>query len=76
VVLARTLPRGIDRWSLVEEIDAVVPGALYGSTVPVTRRVLRTDGAPSPAPVLLYARGTRAARAYAALAAEVLADLA
>jgi cellulose biosynthesis protein BcsQ len=65
-VLARRLPRTVDRWSLVERIDEHVPGSLFVATIPMARRDSARDGA-----AVLYAPGTAAARAYAALAVEV-----
>jgi cellulose biosynthesis protein BcsQ len=79
-VLARTLPRGVDRWSLVERLEDEMPGALYGNTIPMTRRadLAPVGGVPRSAPriALLYGGGTRASRAYESLASEALADLA
>jgi hypothetical protein len=77
-VLARTLPRGVDRWALVERIEEALPGALYGNTLPMTRRADHAaTGVTREAPriALLFGGGTRAARAYRALASEVLVDL-
>ena len=66
VVLARRLPRAADRWSLVDQLDALAPDALSPTTVPMARG----DGGPP-----LYAPGTLGARAYRRLAAEVAALL-
>jgi len=68
VVLARRLPREVDRWGLVERVGRLAPDVL----APVTLPMARSARAPE---ALLYAPGTAAARAYTALAALVLADL-
>jgi cellulose biosynthesis protein BcsQ len=70
VVLARRLPREVDRWGLVERVGRLAPDVL----APVTLPMARSARARAPE-ALLYAPGTAAARAYAALAALVLADL-
>ena len=72
VAMARTLPRGVDRWSLVERVEETLPGALYGTTIPVARRTIRN----TTGNALLFGSGTRAAHAYGTLASDVLADLA
>jgi cellulose biosynthesis protein BcsQ len=69
VVLTRRLPRAADRWALVDQLDALAPDALSPVTLPVPR-----PGAAGAA--ALYAPGTRGARAYAQLAADVRAQLA
>lgn len=69
VVLTRRLPRAADRWSLVDQLDALAPDALSPVTLPVPRA-----GAGGAA--ALYAPGTRGARAYAQLADDVRALLA
>lgn len=63
VALARTLPRAVDRWALLEELEALAPGALLPTTLPAGRT--RGGGA------RLYAPGTAGARAYALVAAEL-----
>jgi chromosome partitioning protein len=79
VVLARLVPRSADRWSLVERVAEVAPGALFHATLPMARRAGRDagrgGGAPAVGGAVLYAPGTRAAAAYRALAVELLAAL-
>jgi chromosome partitioning protein len=79
VVLARLVPRSADRWSLVERVAEVAPGALFHATLPMARRAGREAGRGGGAPAVggagLYAPGTRAAAAYRALAVELLAAL-
>ncbi|AHG91796.1 Cobyrinic acid ac-diamide synthase [Gemmatirosa kalamazoonensis] len=70
--LARLVPREADRWGLVEKVDAVAPGALLHATLPMARSVRVGTGAPLARPAMLFAPGTSAARAYAALARELL----
>lgn len=65
VALARALPRDADRWALLEEIEALAPDALLPATLPAGR--LAAPGARERV-ARLYAPGTRAAAAYAALA--------
>jgi cellulose biosynthesis protein BcsQ len=74
VVMARVLPRRVDRWAVVERLAERYPGALYVNTVPLGRRPAGDD-AGGARPATLYAPSTRAAAAYAALAREVAADL-
>lgn len=62
VALARRLPRSADRWALVERLEGLAPGVLLPVTLPMARATAGRRDA------LLYAPGTRAARAYAALA--------
>ncbi len=64
VALARGLPRAADRWALLEEIEALAPGAMLPTTLPAGRAPA-TGGRERVA--RLYAPGTRAAAAYAAL---------
>ncbi len=66
-VLARSLPRDADRWALLEEIEALAPGALLSATLPAGRA---TPG-PGSGDARLYAPGTAAATAYAAVLAAV-----
>jgi cellulose biosynthesis protein BcsQ len=68
VVLTRRLPRAADRWTLVDQLDALAPDALSPVTLPVPRA---GDGRVAA----LYAPGTRGARAYAQLAADLCARL-
>jgi cellulose biosynthesis protein BcsQ len=63
VALARTLPRDVDRWALLEELEALAPGAMLATTLPAGRV---RDATPR-----LYAPGTAGARAYARVAAEL-----
>jgi chromosome partitioning protein len=70
IAMVRVLPRAIDRWAVVDRLTESYPEGLYATTVPMGRRA-GGGGAPT-----LYAPTTRAAAAYAALAAEVRADLA
>ena len=64
VAMARALPRDADRWALLEEVEALAPGAMLPATLPAGRLA-------SPAGrervARLYAPGTRGAAAYAAL---------
>jgi|SRR5215207_2393297 len=71
IAMVRVLPRAVDRWAVVDRLTESYPEALYATTVPMGRRASGGGGAPT-----LYAPTTRAAAAYAALAAEVRADLA
>ena len=70
VVLARRLPREVDRWALVERVGALAGPVLAPITLPMARSARVRSGA-----ALLYAPGTGAARAYAALAELVCAEL-
>lgn len=73
VVLARLLPRDVDRWALVEQVAELAPDALLGVTLPMARTARRRATAISAVDsAVLYAPGTAAARAYAALARELL----
>lgn len=73
--LARLVPREADRWALVDQVDAVAPGALLHTTLPMARTVRAAAGDPLARQAVLYAPGTAAARAYAALAVELLGAL-
>ncbi len=68
VSLARSLPRDADRWALLEEIEALAPGAMLPTTLPAGRALGSRTG---ERVARLYAPGTRAASAYAALARAV-----
>ena len=72
-VLTRSLPRDADRWALLEEIEALAPGALLSATLPAGRAV---SGAAASDAARLYAPGTAAAAAYAAVLAAVARSLA
>ncbi|MDF1502614.1 hypothetical protein [Roseisolibacter sp. H3M3-2] len=61
--LAGTLPRDVDRWALLEELEALAPAALLATTLPAGRARALVPR--------LYAPGTAGARAYARLAAEL-----
>lgn len=61
VALSRVVPRDVDRWALVEELDGEALGALLHATLPMARP--------------RYAPRTAAARAYARLARELLVPL-
>jgi cellulose biosynthesis protein BcsQ len=74
VALARRLPRDVDRWGLVDRVDELAPGALLRSTLPMARPGGARPVAARRAAVL-YAPGSAAARAYAALAGEIVRDL-
>jgi cellulose biosynthesis protein BcsQ len=79
VALARRLPRDVDRWGLVDRVDELAPGALLRSTLPMARPGAATRaGTVAHAgrrAAVLYAPGSAAARAYSALAAELMRDL-
>ena len=66
-VLTRSLPRDADRWALLEEIEALAPGALLSATLPAGRAA----GAGAADTARLYAPGTAAATAYAAVLAAI-----
>jgi chromosome partitioning protein len=70
--LARLVPREADRWGLVEQVDALAPGTLLHTTLPMTRSVRHAAGDPLARQAVLYAPGTAAARAYASLARELV----
>ena len=74
VALARRLPRDVDRWGLVDRVDEIAPGALLRSTLPMARPLAARGGEGRRAAVL-YAPSSSAARAYAALAGELMQDL-
>jgi hypothetical protein len=71
-VLGRSLPRDADRWALLEEIEALAPGALLSATLPAGRAGPGPAGADA---ARLYAPGTAAATAYAAVLAAVVRSL-
>jgi cellulose biosynthesis protein BcsQ len=80
VLLTRALPRTVDRWSLVERLVHPDGVRLSPVTVPMGRAARRPTGAEHASPTrvrraTLYAPGTRAARAYAAFARELVAAL-
>jgi len=70
VVLARRLPRSVDRWGLVDRIDELAPGGLLVGTLPMAR-----PQAADPGAAVLYSPGTAAERAYAVLSAEIVEAL-
>ena len=74
VLLSRTLPRATDRWRLVDELDERYADALSGITVPMGRRGARS-GPEREADATLYAPTGRAAKAYRAVAREILPRL-
>jgi hypothetical protein len=71
-VLGRSLPRDADRWALLEEIEALAPGALLSATLPTGRAAPGVAGADA---ARLYAPGTAAAAAYAAVLVAVVGSL-
>jgi cellulose biosynthesis protein BcsQ len=73
-VLTRLLPRRVDRWAVLEELSDGFPGTLYATTVPMGRTGAARGGDRART-ATLFAPTTRAARAYAALAREVAADV-
>jgi cellulose biosynthesis protein BcsQ len=75
VALARRLPRDVDRWGLVDRVDELAPGALLRSTLPMARPGAGSRPAAARRAAVLYAPGSAAARAYAALAEEMMRDL-
>ena len=74
VALARRLPRDVDRWGLVDRVDERAPNALLRSTLPMARPAAARSGETRRAAVL-YAPSSSAARAYEALAGELMHDL-
>ncbi|MGZ8411743.1 MAG: hypothetical protein ACXW05_03350 [Gemmatirosa sp.] len=68
VALARALPRDADRWALLEEIEALAPGAMLVTTLPAGRTPATAE---RERIARLYAPGTRAAAVYAVLARAV-----
>jgi chromosome partitioning protein len=74
--LARLVPREADRWGLVDAIEALAPGALLHTTLPMARSVRPVGRGAAARQAMLFAPGTAAARAYAALARELLDGLA
>src|SRR5205085_616268 len=57
-LLGRRVPREADRWGPVDRVEALVPGALFHTTVPMARSVRLAAGDPIARQAVLYAPGT------------------
>ena len=80
VLLTRGLPRSVDRWALVERLTDRDAVRLSPATVPMGRGARRSADVAGAPPArsrraTLYAPGTRASRAYAAAARELVETL-
>lgn len=75
ILLSRLLPRAADRWSLVDALDDEYADALSPVTVPMGRPRGASPGASGAGEATLYAPTGRAAKAYRAVARDLVARL-
>lgn len=75
ILLSRSISRRVDRWALVDRLSERADARLSPHTVPMGGGSRAGRGAASR-PATLYAPTTAAARAYAAVATELVAALA